>query len=100
MNHPKRIALFGGSFDPVHLGHLEIARSAVDQLRLDEVRFIPCRISPHKTAEPPASSQARLEMLRLALADHSWAKIDDTELEEPPPSYSYKTAARVRSSSA
>lgn len=96
MTGPRRIALFGGSFDPVHEGHIEVAKTAVEALNLDEVRFIPCRISPHKQEAPPASPEARLEMLSLAVANLPWASIDDTELKEPPPSYSYKTAARIQ----
>lgn len=96
MTNDYRIALFGGSFDPVHLGHIEIARQAVELLELDEVRFIPCRISPHKLGHPPAPAEARLEMLRTALANYPWASIDDSELHAPPPSYSYKTAARIQ----
>ena len=93
-SHP-RIALFGGSFDPIHQGHLLIAEQAVRSLELDEVRFIPCRISPHKLDHPPASSEARLDMLRLATAGRAWATVDESELLESPPSYSYKTAARI-----
>lgn len=96
MTSKPKIALFGGSFDPIHLGHIEIARRAMESLKLDEIRFIPCKISPHKLNHPPAAADARLEMLRTALADYPWATIDDTELNEPPPSYSYKTAARIQ----
>jgi len=55
MNPASRIALFGGSFDPVHLGHLEIARRACEAMDLDQVRFLPCRRSPHKDAPPGAT---------------------------------------------
>src|SRR5690606_6458302 len=75
---PSRVALFGGSFDPVHLGHVEIARLAVARLALDQVRFLPCRVSPHKTGgPPPAAADDRLAMLRLATAGLPWAVIDD-----------------------
>ncbi|MFT3992069.1 MAG: nicotinate (nicotinamide) nucleotide adenylyltransferase [Luteolibacter sp.] len=86
------LALFGGTFDPVHLGHLHMATLAKDVLALDEVRFIPCQISPHKIGSTPASPEDRLEMLRLALADTPWATIDDLELRRPGPSFSYQTA--------
>jgi len=97
MEPTKKIALFGGSFDPIHLGHLEIASQAVKEFDLTEVRFIPCRVSPHKLDHPPASNEARLQMLRMAIKELPWATIDETELHEPPPSYSYKTAARIQS---
>ncbi|MFT4175991.1 MAG: nicotinate (nicotinamide) nucleotide adenylyltransferase [Luteolibacter sp.] len=89
------LALFGGTFDPVHLGHLHMARLAKEALALDEVRFIPCQISPHKTGTLPASPEDRLEMLRLATADLPWATLDDLELRRPGPSFSYQTAEEI-----
>lgn len=96
MNAAPKIALFGGSFDPIHEGHVEVARTAIDQLGLDEVRFIPCRISPHKLGQPPASADDRLAMLRLALDGKPWAVVDERELTQPPPSYSYRTAEQIQ----
>lgn len=96
MTPPRRIGLFGGTFDPVHLGHLEIARRSVEALDLDEVRFLPCRISPHKTSTPPASGEDRVAMLELAVRELPWAVVDDFELRSPPPSYSYLTAGEMR----
>ncbi len=91
------IALFGGSFDPVHLGHLEIARRAVEQMKLDRVIFLPCRLSPHKLgAPPPAPGADRLAMLELATAGLPWARVDDFDLVQPPPSYSYLTVAEMQ----
>jgi len=92
MPAPRKIALFGGTFDPVHLGHLHLATLAKDALGLDEVRFLPCRISPHKPGTAPASGGDRCEMLRLATAGIPWAVVDDFELQQPGPSYSYQTA--------
>jgi nicotinate-nucleotide adenylyltransferase len=89
---PRRIALFGGSFDPVHLGHVHLAERARKALALDEVRFIPCRISPHKTGTPPVRSADRLEMLRLATRGLPWAVVDDMEIRRDAPSFSYQTA--------
>lgn len=89
---PRKIALFGGTFDPVHLGHLHLAASARDLLNLDEVRFLPCRVSPHKTDSAPSSAADRLEMLRLATANLPWAEVDDFELRRDGPSYSWQTA--------
>lgn len=87
----KRIGIFGGSFDPVHDGHIHLATLAKDAARLDEVWFLPCRISPHKTARPPTPGTTRVEWLRAALAAIPWARIDLTELEQEGPSYSYLT---------
>jgi nicotinate-nucleotide adenylyltransferase len=97
MTAQRKIGLFGGTFDPVHLGHLHLATVAKEELGLDEVRFLPCRISPHKRDSHPASAEDRCEMLRLATRDLPWAKVDDFELHLPEPSYSYQTAeAMVR----
>jgi nicotinate-nucleotide adenylyltransferase len=97
MTTPRKIALFGGTFDPVHLGHIHLAELAKNALDLDEVRFLPCRISPHKEGTRPTSGENRCEMLRLATADLSWAVIDDFELHQPSPSYSYQTAEAMAS---
>ena len=92
MSQPLRIALFGGSFDPVHLGHVQIARAAREALDLNLVIFIPCRQSPHKDRGTTADETERLEMLELATADLSWAEVSDLETYLPPPSYSWITA--------
>ncbi len=92
MTHPRKIGLFGGTFDPVHLGHIHLATVAKDALALDEVRFLPCRISPHKAGSAPASGEHRCEMLRLATRDLEWAVVDDFELRQPRPSYPFETA--------
>ena len=88
----RKIGIFGGTFDPVHLGHLHLASLAQEALALDEVRFLPCHISPHKTGTPPASTTDRLEMLHLATAGIPWAVVDDCELRKDGPSFSFHTA--------
>ena len=92
MSDSPKIALFGGTFDPVHLGHLHMAALARDAMHLDEVRFLPCRISPHKTHTTPTAAENRLEMLRLATADFPWTVVDDFEIRRAGPSYTYQTA--------
>jgi nicotinate-nucleotide adenylyltransferase len=88
-----RIAIFGGTFDPVHEGHLHLATLAKEALSLDQVRFLPCKISPHKSGSRPASAEDRLEMLRRATAGLPWAEVDDFETSlTSGPSYSYITA--------
>ncbi len=87
----KRIGIFGGSFDPVHDGHIHLATLAKEAAQLDEVWFLPCNISPHKTGSPPTPGAIRAEWLEAALAGIPWAKIDLTELETEAPSFSYKT---------
>ena len=95
MSEPRKIGLFGGTFDPVHLGHVHLADLARRSLELDEVRFIPCQISPHKTGTRPASPAARLEMLKLATAGLPWAVVDDIELTSGGPNFSYLTAEKL-----
>jgi nicotinate-nucleotide adenylyltransferase len=90
-----RIGIFGGTFDPIHLGHLHLATLAREFCHLDEVRFVPCQISPHKTGTPPTAAEDRLAMLKLALAEIPWAVIDPIELLTPGPTYSFETAAAM-----
>lgn len=92
---PRRIALFGGTFDPIHRGHLEIATRARAAMALDEVRFLPCHTSPHKIGVASAPADDRLEMVRLATRGLPWAVVDDFDLRTPPPSYSYLTAGEM-----
>lgn len=95
MTQPRRVALFGGSFDPVHLGHLQVADAAHDAFDLDLVLFIPCRQSPHKEDGTVASEEDRLEMLHLALQGRKWAAVSEIEMLLPPPSYSWITAEAI-----
>ena len=92
----KRVALFGGSFDPVHRGHTMVAERAQSRCALDEVVFLPCRQSPHKLGQGLSAGEDRLAMLRLATRDWSWASISTWELEREPPSYSWQAAERWR----
>jgi nicotinate-nucleotide adenylyltransferase len=96
MPEARRIALFGGTFDPVHLGHVHLAETAKKAFGLDEVRFIPCRISPHKAGTLPTSPLDRLEMLRLATRDLPWAVVDDFETKREGPSFSWRTAEAMK----
>lgn len=91
----QKLCLFGGTFDPIHLGHTHIAHSAVKQLQLDRVIFLPCRQSPHKTDQQHASTSDRLAMCQLAVNDLPWAEVDAHDLISPPPSYSWRTAEHM-----
>ena len=86
------LALFGGTFDPIHLGHTALAEHALKQAGLDRVVFIPCRQSPHKSSATTATERQRTEMIRLAIADLPWAELSTLELERDGPSYSWLTA--------
>jgi len=85
------IGIFGGSFDPIHHGHLAIARDALETLDLHEVRFVVARISPHKLGRRPASPESRLAMVRMAVEGEPGLVADDRELRRPPPSYTIDT---------
>ncbi|WP_342147023.1 nicotinate-nucleotide adenylyltransferase [Rickettsiella endosymbiont of Aleochara curtula] len=89
------IGIFGGSFDPIHYGHLHVALTLYQQLRLNEVRFIPCKnsVSDKKIV---ASGQQRLTMLQLALQPYSYFSIDQRELRRATPSYMIETLASLR----
>jgi len=93
-SQPEKIGLFGGSFDPVHLGHLAIAEAAHTSCGLDRVIFIPCWQSPHKSRKM-ADGEHRAAMLERALADAKWGEVSRWELERDSPSYSWMTAEHM-----
>jgi nicotinate-nucleotide adenylyltransferase len=86
-----RIGLFGGSFDPVHLGHLLVAQAAREELGLERLFFIPAAQSPFKPDSQPTSGADRVRLLRLALAGKSWCEIDEQELHRGGVSYTIET---------
>ncbi len=86
-----RLGLFGGSFDPVHLGHLLVAHVAIEELGLDRLFFIPAAQSPFKPANQPAPAAIRLQLLRLALAGKTNCEIDDQEIRRGGVSYTIET---------
>jgi nicotinate-nucleotide adenylyltransferase len=88
----RRIGLFGGSFDPVHLGHLLVAQAALEELALERLFFIPAAQSPFKPASEPTPAALRLRMLRLALAGCTRCEIDEQELRRGGLSYTIDTA--------
>jgi nicotinate-nucleotide adenylyltransferase len=89
-----RIALFGGTFDPVHLGHLRAAESARETLALDLVAFLPCAVPPHRPT-PVSRAEDRLAMTRLATASHGCFESWDTELRRAGPNYTVETVAAL-----
>ena len=86
-----KIGLFGGSFDPVHLGHLLVAQAAVEELGLDRLFFIPAAQSPFKPDSKPAPASVRLQLLRLALAGQTNCEIDEQEIRRGGISYTVDT---------
>lgn len=91
-----RIGIFGGSFDPLHNGHLAIARAAVDELALDKLFFVPALRPPHAVVKNLTDPASRMEMLRAALKGAKNFFIDDFELRRPAPTYTYETIERYR----
>lgn len=92
----KRIAFYGGSFDPPHIGHLEIARKLIEQFSLDEFVFIPAFHAPHKKDRKPTSAFHRFAMLALATKDWETVKVSKMELELPEKPYTVETLSRLK----
>lgn len=90
------LGLFGGSFDPVHHGHLLLARDALEQLRLDCVIFLPAKISPHKLDRPPSSAADRVALLEAALRGQEGFALDTRELRRDGPSFTVETLREYR----
>ena len=86
-----KLGLFGGSFDPVHLGHLLVAQAAREELKLDRLFFIPAAQSPFKPDRVPTSAPERIRLLRLALAGESGCEIDEQEIRRAGISYTIDT---------
>jgi nicotinate-nucleotide adenylyltransferase len=86
-----RLGIFGGSFDPVHLGHLVVAETCREQARLDRVLFVPVALQPHKQERPPAPAADRLEMLRLATGGHDAFAVTSIEIDRGGVSYTADT---------
>lgn len=86
-----RLGLFGGTFDPIHCGHLRSAEEVREAFALDEVRFVPCGVPPHRSDRPGAAARHRLEMVRLAVAGNPGLSVSDLEVTRPGASYSIDT---------
>lgn len=90
-----RILLFGGTFDPIHFGHLRTATAAREELAATQVLLIPAAQSPHKQDSYPSSPAHRLAMIQLAIVDDSSLALSDLEILRAPPSYTVDTVAAV-----
>ncbi|MDO9390145.1 MAG: nicotinate-nucleotide adenylyltransferase [bacterium] len=97
MPTPKRIGIFGGTFDPIHLGHLIVARQAAEKLGLDQVVFIPAGQPPHKGGEKLSPARDRLEMVRLAVRGDGLFRVSDIEIMSKNASYTVNTLKALKS---
>jgi nicotinate-nucleotide adenylyltransferase len=91
-----RIGVFGGTFDPVHIGHLAIALAALESIPLDRVLFVPARRSPLKDRDPQASAEDRVAMLQAAIAHEPRFELSRIELERQGVSYTVDTLEALR----
>ena len=90
-----RIGILGGTFDPIHLGHLAIAEAARDALGLERVLFLPAGSPPHKPAGVDAPAADRVAMVELAIAGHPGFELSRIEVDRPGPSYTVDTVERI-----
>ena len=88
------LGLLGGTFDPIHEGHINIATALMHQLNLTQVEFIPCQRSPHRE-QPIASATDRLNMLKIATEKNHRFTVNPIELEQPDPSYTINTLKKI-----
>jgi nicotinate-nucleotide adenylyltransferase len=95
MNRTGPIGILGGTFDPVHVGHLRLAEEVADACKLEVVHFVPAAIPPHR-ATPQVTAADRLEMVRLAIAGNPRLVIDERELARTGPSYTFDTLTELR----
>lgn len=91
-----RIGVFGGSFDPIHFGHLLVAEQCREQAKLDKVLFVPAAQSPLKESSPTASDRQRIEMVSLAIAGHSSFEISTIEIDRGDKSYTVETLTQLK----
>lgn len=96
MRERKRIALYGGTFDPVHSGHLEVARRVSELFEIERVIFIPAQLAPHKTGRPVTAPIHRYAMLALATQDDARLLISTFELDAPDRRYTVDTVAHFQ----
>jgi nicotinate-nucleotide adenylyltransferase len=97
MNGRKRIAVYGGTFDPVHLAHLEVASKVAELFEIDELLFVPAQIAPHKLTRPVTPAIHRYAMLALATQKDAKFRVSTFELDAPDRRYTVDTLAHFKS---
>lgn len=91
-----RLGVFGGSFDPLHMGHLVLAEQCREQANLDRILFVPCSTGPHKQDGPRATDRQRTEMLEIGIAGHVGFEVSDMEIKRGGVSYTIDTLKQLR----
>ena len=92
----RKIALFGGTFDPIHLGHTTVAEDAAGHISAEKIIFIPAKRSPLKGFLPKANDNHRFKMIALAIAEQKTFEASDCELKKPAPSYTLETVRQFQ----
>jgi nicotinate-nucleotide adenylyltransferase len=96
MENQKKFGVLGGTFDPIHMGHLVLAEQVREKFQLDRVIFIPCASPPHKTEQELSPTQDRFEMTKLALQGNSYFLVSDIELKREGLSYTVETLRELK----
>ena len=92
----KKIGILGGTFNPIHIGHLALAQTVCDRLELDKVIFVPSHYPPHKSRKPVLAARHRLQMVRLATAGNKKFETSDFEIKQGGKSYSIDTLVHFK----
>jgi nicotinate-nucleotide adenylyltransferase len=93
-----RVGIFGGTFDPIHIGHLILAEQCREQGRLDQLLFVPAAVPPHKRDRVLTPFAQRVEMLTLAISGHPVFRVEELEKDRAGPSYTVDTLAQLQAS--
>ena len=96
INRSMRIGIFGGTFDPPHMGHLILANEALHQIKLDRILWLLTPIPPHKKQQNITTLVHRLDMVQMAIADNSGFELSRVDIDRPPPHYAVDTMALFR----
>jgi len=96
MTSPKKLGILGGTFDPIHMGHLVLAEQAREQFELDQIIFIPSASPPHKTEQELSLAIHRFEMTKLALEGNRYFSVSDIELKRKGLSYTIETLRELK----
>lgn len=94
----KPVGILGGSFDPIHLGHLITSYDVLEKRNLEKIIFVPCHISPHKTDQKPTEDFHRLNMVNLAIEKYPYFESSDYEIRKGDVSYTYNTLVELKKS--